>query len=399
VLDILRNRGVRATFAVTGIWAAENPDLMQRIVDEGHHLMNHTWDHYSLTGEYTGSNIHDETDPLTYSEVVSQLQRTEELVQQQFGVDLKPYIRPPYGDYNPTSLAAFADAGYTENIMWTADTFGWYGDPVDVVRQRALDAAQPGANILMHIGHGSTDGAALPGIIDGLREMGYGFATVEDFVEGDLSQPSTRHFPETDEEVGGNFLLYWWRFGGLLSFGYPVSSEIQEDGRTVQYFERAKFELHPETWPERYDVQLSRLGHDLTSELSDEDPFQPVDARSDNHCTYFPQTEHRLCGGFRDFWEQYGGLAIYGYPISEEFREKNRDTGETYVVQYFERQRFEWHPGEWPERHDVMLGRSGDEAYDDRYSSASSTQQGSFFLNFLRQRFGLTADYIAQLMS
>jgi peptidoglycan/xylan/chitin deacetylase (PgdA/CDA1 family) len=402
ILDTLRDRGVVATFAVTGIWAENNPDLMRRIVDEGHGLMNHTWDHFSLTGEYTGSTIHDPTDPLSYSGVVSQLQRTENLVQQQVGVDMKPYVRPPYGDHSDATLTAFADAGYTDNVMWTADTFGWYGDPVDEVRQRALDAAQPGANILMHVGHGSTDGAALPDIIDSLRDRGYDFATVEDFIDGDLAGGRSQYFPETDQEIFGNFFQYWWRFGGLPILGYPISGEIEEDGLTVQYFERARLELQPDTWPARYDVHLTRLGHEMVRDRKDESPFQPVNAESDDHCTFFPQTEHTLCGGFRDYWEDFGGLAIYGYPISQEFRERNRDTGETYTVQYFERQRFEWHPGEWPERHDVLLGRIGAQAYeerdDDERNASSSAGYQSFIWGLLRDHFNLADSRLSRLM-
>jgi peptidoglycan/xylan/chitin deacetylase (PgdA/CDA1 family) len=365
ILDILRERGVRATFAITGVWARENPDLMQRIVNEGHHLMNHTWDHPSLTGEFTGSLNFEPRAPLSRDEIIRQLQRTEDLVREQVGVDMRPYVRPPYGDYNDETLAALADAGYTYNIMWTVDTLGWYARPVSEVIDRALDAAQPGANILMHVGHGATDGAALPSIIDGFRNMGYDFATVEDFVEGDLSTPPSQYFPQTDFDISGPFYRYWWRFGGLPVFGLPLSGEIERDGMTIQYFERARFELQPDTWPDRYDIHLTRLGVEMTANRGDEEPFRAVEGESDNHCTYFPQTQHTLCGGFRDYWEQFGGLAIYGFPISQEFRERNPDTGETYVVQYFERQRFEWHPGEWPERHDVLLGRVGAQAMAD----------------------------------
>jgi peptidoglycan/xylan/chitin deacetylase (PgdA/CDA1 family) len=367
ILDTLRDRDVVSTWAITGRWARDNPDLMQRIVDDGHHLMNHTWDHFSFTGEYTGSTIHQPTDPLSRGEVISQLQRTEQIVMDQVGVDLKPYVRPPYGDYNQDTLAAFAEAGYTENIMWTVDTLGWYGHPVWQVQQRALDAAQPGANILMHVGHGATDGAALPGIIDGYREMGYQFATVEDFVEGNLARSRTRYFEETGHEVSGVFLRYWERYGAISLLGYPVSSEFEdEDGMLVQYFERARLEYQPGTWPERMDVHMTRLGAEATRDRRDEDAFLPVQGADDDHCNWYEQTGHTLCGGFRDFWEDNGGLAVFGYPISQEFREFNRDTGETHVVQYFERQRFEWHPGRWPERHDVLLGRLGAEAYDAR---------------------------------
>lgn len=76
-------------------------------------------------------------------------------------------------------------------------------------------------------------------------------------------------------------------------------------------------------------------------------------------CDFFPQTSHNLSGGFRDYWKTFGGLAISGFPLTEEFQEKNPDDGKTYTVRYFERARFEWHPGAWPQQWDVELGRLG----------------------------------------
>jgi N-acetylmuramoyl-L-alanine amidase len=82
---------------------------------------------------------------------------------------------------------------------------------------------------------------------------------------------------------------------------------------------------------------------------------------------YFPETGHWLAGGFKAFWEQHGGLPVFGYPLSEEYRGPAiagcgcRDDGQPHVVQWFERARFEWHPGRAPERHDVLLGRVGAE--------------------------------------
>jgi hypothetical protein len=216
----------------------------------------------------------------------------------------------------------------------------------------------------MHVGHGATDGAALAGIIDALRAQGYRFATVRDFVEGNVASSAPREFPETGYSIHGNFRLYWERFGGLPVFGYPISDEFESDGVTMQYFERARFELHPGSWPARFDVQLGRLGSEMTTHRRDEEPFRRITAASDEHCTFYPQTGHTLCHGFRGYWERYGGLSIFGYPISQEFEEVNPDTGEVHVVQYFERQRFEWHPGKWPARYDVLLGRLGAQLHD-----------------------------------
>lgn len=102
---------------------------------------------------------------------------------------------------------------------------------------------------------------------------------------------------------------------------------------------------------------LGRLGVEVAAEREGIGPFRAVQQVAG--CTYFPATGHNLYGGFRAYWERFGGLAVYGYPISEEFREVNPDDGREYGVQHFERGRFEWHPGAWPERYDVLLGRLG----------------------------------------
>ncbi len=74
--------------------------------------------------------------------------------------------------------------------------------------------------------------------------------------------------------------------------------------------------------------------------------------------TYFPETGHNLYGAFRDYWNVSGGLPVFGYPRTEEFAEQNPDDGQVYTVQYFERQRFEWHPQNAAPYH-VLLGRLG----------------------------------------
>ena len=61
------------------------------------------------------------------------------------------------------------------------------------------------------------------------------------------------------------------------------------------------------------------------------------------------------------YWQQHGGLPVYGYPISEAFQEVSPNDGKTYLVQYFERQRFEYHPENKGTRFEVLLGRLGAE--------------------------------------
>lgn len=171
-----------------------------------------------------------------------------------------------------------------------------------------------------------------------------------------------RYFPETGHWVRGNFLSYWDQFGGLLTFGYPISDEyVDAQGFRAQYFERARFELHPGAMPERFDVELGLLGVELAQQqgLLGTEPFQPVDGGDDANCTFFPETGHRLCFGMRDFWNARGGLAIFGFPISEEFQDP--DSG--FTVQYFERQRLEWHP-ENPPDWQILGGLLGSDLYN-----------------------------------
>jgi lysophospholipase L1-like esterase len=74
----------------------------------------------------------------------------------------------------------------------------------------------------------------------------------------------------------------------------------------------------------------------------------------------FVETGQCIEGRFRDYWEQNGGLAVFGYPISPAHIERNRDTGAEYLTQWFERNRFELHPEHQPP-YDVLLGRLSDD--------------------------------------
>ena len=162
-----------------------------------------------------------------------------------------------------------------------------------------------------------------------------------------------RLFPETGKCVNEPFLSYWNAHGQLPINGYPISdqfSEKLEDGKTytVQYFERVRMELHPENSPP-YNVLLGQFGRLIH-------PADPP-AAPKSGATYFKETGHNLSGSFLTYWQANGGLAQFGYPISEEFSEKLED-GKTYVVQYFERARFEHHPENQPP-YDVLLGQFG----------------------------------------
>lgn len=167
------------------------------------------------------------------------------------------------------------------------------------------------------------------------------------------------YFAITQHNLCAGFQAYWNQFGGLPVYGYPLTEEFVENGQTVQYFERARFEWHPGAWPARYDVELGLLGNELTGGMRSNPAFQPAAAQAG--CTYFAETKHNLCAQFQTYWNQFGGLPVYGYPISEPFQQNGM------TVQYFERARFEWHPGAWQSRYDVLLGRVGAEVLAEKY--------------------------------
>lgn len=92
---------------------------------------------------------------------------------------------------------------------------------------------------------------------------------------------------------------------------------------------------------------------------SDRQYFQPATPGDEEQCTFYEATKHNLCSGFRDYWENNGGLEIFGYPISEEFSEDGK------VVQYFQRVKFEWHPDESESYSGVLLGHLGVQAAEE----------------------------------
>jgi hypothetical protein len=126
----------------------------------------------------------------------------------------------------------------------------------------------------------------------------------------------------------------------------------------VQDFERGSLEYHPEFEGTPFEVEGTLAGLDSTAGRQRQRPFQALtDCRSSPDRDCFDETGHSLAYGFRTFWQQHGGLSVFGYPISEEFQERNPDTGQISTVQYFERARFEYHPENAGTPYEVELGR------------------------------------------
>jgi hypothetical protein len=166
------------------------------------------------------------------------------------------------------------------------------------------------------------------------------------------TSPNWLYFSETGHYLSAGFQQFWERSGGLPVFGFPLTEEFSEQGLTVQYLERQRFEYHPEHAGTPYETEPGLLGtEDATRRgLSRSAAFQPWPGNppSDGDCTFVPETGHKLCGMFRSYWRSHGlefndpaisyreSLALFGYPISEE----HTDPATGLVTQYFERARF-----------------------------------------------------------
>jgi peptidoglycan/xylan/chitin deacetylase (PgdA/CDA1 family) len=173
ILATLADEGVRATFFVTGQWAAANPTGVTSIRTSGHRIGNHSMTHPEFTG-------------LSDAELREEINSAEQAIVAA-GADPRPLFRFPFGDRDARTIAAVNDAGYVP-VRWTVDTLGWQGTSggrsAQEVTARAMAGLRPGEIVLMHIGSNPADGStldadALPDMISQMRSAGYQFVTLD----------------------------------------------------------------------------------------------------------------------------------------------------------------------------------------------------------------------------
>lgn len=173
ILATLRRERVSATFFLTGNWVERFPADARAIAAAGR-IADHSQSHPHFTA-LSSAQIRNEVLGSAYS------------IRQVCGANPAPLFRFPYGDRDQRTIEAVNDAGYLP-IGWTVDTLGWKGRVSGItattVVDRVLAAAQPGEIVLMHVGanpdDGSTlDAAALPSVIARIRDLGYGFVSLD----------------------------------------------------------------------------------------------------------------------------------------------------------------------------------------------------------------------------
>lgn len=166
ILDVLKEKNVKAVFFVTMHYVLSCPDLVRRMIDEGHAVGNHTANHPALPS-------------CSVDKMVSEIRSLENYVREHFGYSMN-LLRPPEGAYSTRSLALTQSLGYA-TLDWSFAHADWDPDK-QPSKESALDAmlsrAHSGAIYLLHA-VSTTNAAVLPEMIDALRSQGYTFELFE----------------------------------------------------------------------------------------------------------------------------------------------------------------------------------------------------------------------------
>lgn len=168
ILDILKEKGVKATFFVVGLQVSKSPEVLERIVKEGHEIGNHTYNHKDLS-------------KLGKDAILKEINAGDKAIKDAVGF-VPVHFRAPYGAVSDTLKEILEKTG-RHMIGWNIDTRDWAGTSVADMQQMIRTEAKPGGIILMHSfggKHIEHTVEALPGIIDDLTEMGYTFASIDE---------------------------------------------------------------------------------------------------------------------------------------------------------------------------------------------------------------------------
>lgn len=163
LLDGLKERGIRATFFVTGEHAELHPDIIDRMFKEGHLIGNHTYSHIQLT-----KNNRDK--------FKNELIKTNEILKEITGEEVQ-YVRPPYGSWDKS----FEKELNMFPVLWTVDPLDWSSRNVGRITEKIVTKTGENDIILMHDYYDTSVTAALKAI-DELMEEGYTFVTVEEIL-------------------------------------------------------------------------------------------------------------------------------------------------------------------------------------------------------------------------
>ena len=183
LLEILKQRNIKATFFLIGQNVAANPDIVRRILAEGHEVGNHSWTHPQLS-------------KLSDDRVTAEITKTQDAIKEASGYS-PTLLRPPYGAITPRQREWIANQFGLNIILWSVDPFDWKRPGASVITERILSQVRPGAIILSHDIHKQTVDA-MPATLDALITKGYKFVTVSQLIA--MNKPKPPPTVATDDE-------------------------------------------------------------------------------------------------------------------------------------------------------------------------------------------------------
>lgn len=169
ILDALKKHNATATFFLVGNYLETSPDLVKRMLAEGHNVGNHTYHHPDMSKISTKEAFEKELTDL------------ETLFQQTTGQTMKKYYRPPQGKYSESNLKMASDMGY-KTFFWSLAYVDWYQDKQPTKEEafkKLLGRIHPGAIVLLH-STSQTNGQILDELLTKWEEMGYHFGSLDD---------------------------------------------------------------------------------------------------------------------------------------------------------------------------------------------------------------------------
>ena len=186
LLDILKQRNIKATFFMIGQNAQANPAIVQRILADGHEIGNHSWTHPQLS-------------KLSDDRVTEEINKTQAAIKNASGYT-PVLLRPPYGAITSRQKDWIEKEFGLSVIIWSVDPFDWKRPGASVIEQRILAGARPGAIILSHDIHKQTVDA-MPATLDALAEKGFKFVTVSQLIAMNKPKSSTTPSPQSRPSV------------------------------------------------------------------------------------------------------------------------------------------------------------------------------------------------------
>ena len=169
ILDALKKNNVKATFFVVSTFMKTNPELVKRMVDEGHIVGNHTMTHPNMSKMSTMDDFKSEIEPM------------EEMYKEIIGKDMKKFYRPPQGVYSELNLKMAHELGY-KTIFWSLAYVDWYQDEQpskEEAFKKLIPRLHNGAIILLH-STSKTNAEILDELIQKIKQEGYEFSDLEE---------------------------------------------------------------------------------------------------------------------------------------------------------------------------------------------------------------------------